>query len=528
MVPLTAIVLEIAVAALAIRTATRWSPHVDWVGLSGLVIAIGGVVFVLGNLYAALPLYSGSRIPVTRGTGFCFTLLGLGLIAAAGPTGWLLRPLLGRSVQARLLRVFLPYAVLIVVGSDSLTLVAARLLSPSSSALTSSVSVALATALAVGLCVLLSGHIGGRLERAEAELREANELLETRVQERTRALNEAKEQLQDQNQELQQTAFELARSAEQVRRAHEDLQAAHDDLKRTEAQLVQSEKLSSLGQIVAGVAHEVNNPLAYVSNNVAILDRDLSQLCALIRLYRKTEAVLEEQQRDRLIPIRALAEEMDLDYVLENLPSMVDRSRAGLKRIGQIIGNLRDFARLDEAEIKEADLNVGVRSTLGILRGTADERGIALIEDLKPLRPLTCNPAKINQVVLNLVSNAIEASQRGSKVTISTRPEEQGGADLTITDSGHGIDPAIRGRIFDPFFTTKPVGKGAGLGLAISHGIIQAHGGTIRVESDPGRGSRFTVHIPDRPPEDLERGLAGSSLASPALLTPKGLATENE
>ena len=476
MVPLAAVTLAITSMACLIQMVIRRRGSDDVVVLGGLVVAIAGAVMVLGNLYAALPLYHGSKIPMARGTGFSLLLAGLGLIAAAGPAGLLLRPVLGRSVKARLLRVFLPYGFLVVVLSDSLTLLAARLFSPSSSALTSAASVAFATTLAVGLCAFLAGHLGKRIERAESELREANELLETRVQDRTRDLEEAKAQLESKNLLLQQSADDLARIAESERRAHQDLQVAHEDLKRAEAHLVQSEKLASLGQVVAGVAHEVNNPLAYVSNNIAMLDRDVNHLGSLIRLYQQVDGLLAKHDCEQLAQIHALAEGFDLDYVLENLPSMINRSRGGLKRIQQIIGNLRDFARLDEAELQETDINLGIRSTMELFRGMAEGQGISLIEDLGPLPPVLCYPAKINQVVLNLVSNAIEASDRGSSVILTTRAEVHGGVSLVVTDSGRGIDPSIRRKIFDPFFTTKPVGKGTGLGLSISYGIVQAHG----------------------------------------------------
>jgi two-component system, NtrC family, sensor kinase len=526
--PFTALALLLASLTALVRIGIRRLLKVDWVGLGGLMVAVAGGVFVLGNFYATLPFYEDSIIPMAPGTGLGFSLLGLGLIATAGSKGSLIRPVLGQSVKARLLRSFLPYAVLIVIGSDSLTLLSAQFSSPSSSALTSAISVAAATAVAVAMCALIAGHLGSRLERAESELRTANELLETRVEDRTRDLEEARRELEVKNQELQQSADELACTAATVQRAHQQLQIAHEDLKRAETHLIQSEKLSSLGQLVAGVAHEVNNPLAYVSNNIAILERDVVQLRELICLYQHAEDSLEQDRAERLASIRLLAEQIDLDYVLEHLPSMVGRSREGLRRIQQIIGNLRDFARLDEAEIKEVDLNLGIMSTLEILRGMAREQDITLVDDLKPLPLITCYPAKINQVLLNLVCNAIEASDRGSSVTVSTQPKQEGGVDLIVEDLGHGIEPSIRGKIFDPFFTTKPIGKGKGLGLSISYGIVQAHGGTIQVQTELGRGSRFIVHLQDHPPLESRQESLGPSLTSSNSLTTSGLGGEND
>ena len=353
------------------------------------------------------------------------------------------------------------------------------------------------------------------LERAEAELRRANDLLETRVHERTRDLQLAKTALEQRNRQLQDSSDELARTAESVRVAHEELRAAHEELKRAEAQLIQSERLSSLGQVVAGVAHEINNPLAFVSNNVAVLQRDLGQLHELIRLYQTAEGTLEQHQHELMARIRDLGEQMDLAYVLEHVPALMTRSREGLRRIQQIVKDLRDFARLDEAELKDSDVNQSVGTTLSILGRQAADRGVMLVEDLEPVPVISCYPAKINQVVLNLVANAIDACQIGGTVTIGTRPGVGGGVVLTVADDGCGIDPSIRGRIFDPFFTTKPIGQGTGLGLAISYGMVSAHGGTIEVESEPGRGSRFTVRLPARPVAPV----AGRSREVPATTT---------
>jgi two-component system NtrC family sensor kinase len=472
----------------------------DSVGVSGLAVATSGAIFVLGYGYAAPLLYGGPRIPMALNTAVCFVLLGAGLIGAAGPGAAPLRAMVGTSIRARLLRAFLPFTVALVLASDWLTLSMAWLAPRSWMAIASLGSVAIAVVIAASLCAVFSGRIGGQLERAEDELRRANELLEIRVLDRTHELLDAKMLLEERHGQLQKSADELARSAATVRMAHEELKAAHEDLKRAEAQLVQSERLSSLGQVVAGVAHEINNPLAFVANNVAVLQRDVGQLHELIRLYQKAEGTLEQHQHELLARIRELGEQMDLSYVLEHVPALMTRSREGLRRIQQIVKDLRDFARLGEAELKEADLNQSVASTLSILQSQAAVRGVTLIEDLTPLPAIFCYPAKINQVLLSLVTNGVDACDPGGTVIVSTRPGDCGGVDLAVADNGHGIEPAVRGRIFDPFFTTKPIGQGTGLGLAISYGIVASHGGTIEVESEPRVGSRFIVRLPARPP----------------------------
>ncbi len=298
--------------------------------------------------------------------------------------------------------------------------------------------------------------------------------------------------------------YELNRRLEernaQLQRLADSERQAHQDLKRAETQLVQSEKLSALGQMVAGVAHEINNPLAFVSNNVAVLRRDVALIQGVLGDYRQAEGTIAQHQPELLRRIHEQVERLDLAFTLENLDGLMTRTIEGLRRIQQIVKNLRDFARLDESELKEVDLNVGIEATLAIIRGRADEQQVALEADLAPLPPVTCYPAKINQVVLNLLSNAIDACKPGDRVTVSTRPTP-GGVEVVVADTGSGIDPAIRDKIFDPFFTTKPQGRGTGLGLSISYGIVQGHGGRIDVESPAdGRGTRFVVHLPWQPP----------------------------
>jgi signal transduction histidine kinase len=250
--------------------------------------------------------------------------------------------------------------------------------------------------------------------------------------------------------------------------------------------------LARLGQLAAGVAHEINNPLAFVTNNTAVFERDVAALRRLLDLYRAAENMLAPQALEE---IRAFADEIDLPYTLRNLDDLLVRSREGLKRIQHIVQGLRDFARLDESELDEADLNSGVEATASVTRGLAEKRGVSLAVELAPLPRLACRPARLNQVVFNLIANAIDACAHGGKVLVRTAVTADA-LEIHVTDNGCGIDAAIRERIFDPFFTTKPLGRGVGLGLSISHGIVKDHGGTIEVQSQPGRGSHFTVRLP--------------------------------
>lgn len=314
----------------------------------------------------------------------------------------------------------------------------------------------------------------------------------------------AEEQLKQQNVVLQ----ELAESEHQ----------AHEALKNAQSRLVQTEKLASLGQLVAGVAHEINNPLAFVGNNVAVLERDLRDLIGLIELYRQGEEDMGRSRPDLLEQITELDDRIDLSYSLENLPRLIDRTREGIRRIERIVKELRLFARVDEGDWNEVDLNPGIESSINMVKGYARKRGVKIVMDLGALPTIRCRAARIHQVVVNLLTNAIDAcDEEGGEVTVHTETEPEAlGVRIDISDNGCGIDEAVRERIFDPFFTTKPIGQGTGLGLSISYGIVHEHDGRIEVQPAPIKGSCFTVHLPveprPKPPvESLGLGLFGDS-----------------
>jgi signal transduction histidine kinase len=295
------------------------------------------------------------------------------------------------------------------------------------------------------------------------------------------------------NKELIESQKQLNAKNQLLDEAMRSERKAHEILKETQSQLVQSEKMAGLGQLVAGIAHEINNPLAFVSNNMAVLERDLAFLKEILEMYKKAENAM--QSSDALKAIHELEERIDLPFTLENIDETVGRSREGLKRIQQIVADLRDFVRLDQSGLKEADLNAGIESTVNIIRSKAKEQQVQIELELQPLPQVSCYPAKINQVVMNLIANAIDASHAGQKVIVRSAPSNDG-VRFEVIDQGTGIAPAIRSKIFDPFFTTKPPGKGTGLGLSISYGIVRDHGGRIEVEPGENSGSRFIVHLP--------------------------------
>jgi two-component system NtrC family sensor kinase len=303
-----------------------------------------------------------------------------------------------------------------------------------------------------------------------------------------RGYQEANGRLVELNESLKNQNVVLAETARSEREAHEAR-------KRAESQLIQSEKLASLGLLVAGVAHEINNPLAFVIGNMAVLARDVRFVQESCDLYRRGDQVLSEHAPQLAAAIAAYDARIDLSHTVAALGSNLSRSAEGLDRIRQIVLDLRDFARLEEAPRKAVDVNHGVELTVRLVRGKAEKKGVELGVECTVLPPVTCHGAKINQVILNLLVNAIDACEPGGRVEVRTRSVDDGVV-IEVTDDGCGIDAGIRTKIFDPFFTTKPVGQGMGLGLAISHSIVQAHGGTIEFESSPGGGTRFRVRLP--------------------------------
>ncbi len=266
-------------------------------------------------------------------------------------------------------------------------------------------------------------------------------------------------------------------------------------LRMTQAALVQSEKLASLGQLAAGMAHEINNPVAYVTNNLAVLNRDVRSVIEVLRAYRRGTDVLAQEDPRLAAEVAELEAASDLAWIEENLPHLFAASLEGLGRVRNIVQNLREFARLDSAELDELDLNAALTSTLEILARDVEEKQLAVQTSFGQLPLVVCRPGKIHQVFHNLLLNAIQASQPGGTIELRTAIEREQ-AVVEVLDHGCGIAPEHKPRLFEPFFTTKAVGRGAGLGLAICYGIIRDHGGAIEVDSQLGRGSLFRVRLP--------------------------------
>ncbi|MFO0965852.1 MAG: PAS domain S-box protein [Gemmataceae bacterium] len=266
--------------------------------------------------------------------------------------------------------------------------------------------------------------------------------------------------------------------------------------------VIQNEKLASIGLLSAGVAHEINNPLAFVGNNLVVLQRDVQGLLALIDLFERCKERLKETDPPLHQAIAALEAEQDIAYTRDNLPRLLQRTRDGVDRVTRIVQSLRGLARTDAPKRHEVSLPDLIDNSLEILRGRFKRSGIEVRQDHDANPRLTCVSTQISQVILNLLVNAFQAleahGKEGGRIEVRTQREGEQML-LEVRDNGPGILPEHVRRLFDPFFTTKDVGEGTGLGLSICHNIVTAHGGSIEVESPPGQGACFRVYLPLKP-----------------------------
>ena len=301
-----------------------------------------------------------------------------------------------------------------------------------------------------------------------------------------------------------QTIEELSRGledkvrvrTEQLRTANEELQAAYRELQATQLQLVQREKMASVGQLVAGVAHELNNPIGFVYSNVSTLEDFVRRLRGMLEAYRAAPLAPEDQAR-----LQGQWEARKVDYALKYLDSMIQGIKEGAERARKIVRDLRVFARTQDDVWQPVDLHEEIESSLTLLNHLLKDR-VTVHRKFGELPEVECIRSQVDQVFLNLLANAAQAIPGPGAITIETRREGDA-AVVSIADTGPGIAPDALGRVFDPFFTTKPVGEGTGLGLSISYEIVTKHGGEIRAANAPDGGAVFTVRIPlarrDRP-----------------------------
>lgn len=294
---------------------------------------------------------------------------------------------------------------------------------------------------------------------------------------------------------LRSSERDLADKNRRLEEALASLGAAYARLQQTEAQLVHAEKMRSLGVLMAGIAHELNNPISFVAANIEALRRFTGCLHQVLDLYANAALPAAVQAH-----AAAMRRELRLDQVLADLPGVLDDCEEGARRATQIVSELRSFSRTDDGW-RAADLHRGIASTLRLLAPQLKEH-ISVHRDCGDLPEVECLPGQMNQVFMNLLANAAAAlGQRGGNIWITTRPWPDGPqpqVSIAIRDDGPGMTPELQARIFEPFFTTRDVGQGTGLGLSVSYGIVQRHRGTLHVESTPGAGATFTITLPVR------------------------------
>ncbi|MFH1494388.1 MAG: ATP-binding protein [Pseudomonadota bacterium] len=324
------------------------------------------------------------------------------------------------------------------------------------------------------------------LKLLEDNLRQANEQLELRVKSRTLELELSKQALEADIEARREIEARLQQKQEEQRNLIEELH-------NTQGQLLQSEKMASIGQLSAGVAHEINNPIGYVYSNLGSLEKYMQDLFSVLATFEAAESEFPSNS-ESLARIKAHKESLDLPFLKEDIPALMAESKEGITRVKKIVQDLKDFSHVDEAEWQWSDLHHGLDSTLNIVWNELKYKA-EVVKEYGDLPEVECIPSQLNQVFMNLLVNAGHAIE--SQGTITIRSGQEGDQVwVEIADTGKGIEAAHLKRIFEPFFTTKPVGKGTGLGLSLSYGIVTNHHGRIQVESTPGLGTSFRVWLP--------------------------------
>jgi len=306
--------------------------------------------------------------------------------------------------------------------------------------------------------------------------------------ERLRVLKENEQLIREQNTMLE----------EKVRIRTDELEQALRNLQNTQSQLVSQEKMASLGQLTAGIAHEINNPINFVSSNITPLKRDIADIMEVIEFYRETG--MNEFKEESKKKAKDLEEELELDYVLDEVDQLLKGMEEGAKRTVEIVKGLRLFSRVDEQDVKKVDIHDGINSTIILLNSSIPGK-IRIVRDFAELPMVECLAGKINQVFMNIINNAVHAlsdhidTVKDPKIEIRTKSLGDHVV-VEIEDNGPGMPDHVKQRIFEPFFTTKAVGKGTGLGLSIVYSIIENHKGTLEVNSEVGQGTTFIITLP--------------------------------
>lgn len=306
-----------------------------------------------------------------------------------------------------------------------------------------------------------------------------------------------------QSEQLQSEIAERKRGEEELLKNNEELEKTYTDLKSAHSQILQQEKMASIGQIAAGVAHEINNPVGYIMSNLGTLRKYLDRLSEFIKVQSETIDVFKKEREGEgpaltmsLQKTDAARKTLKVDYIMVDASNLLKESLAGSGRIKEIVQDLKSFSHVDNAEIKMHDINEGIRKTINVIWNELKYKA-KVVQEYGAIPLTRCNLGNLNQVFMNILLNAVQAIEKEGTITIRTWSDDMHIL-ISISDTGCGIPKEIMNKIFDPFFTTKDVGKGTGLGLSVSYDIIKKHDGEISIQSEVGKGTIFTIKIPVR------------------------------
>jgi len=341
--------------------------------------------------------------------------------------------------------------------------------------------------------------IFGFVRMRTAQLKQRQKELEEEIASATQKIRAQKEEVESQRDEIETQKEEIQTQRDEVVSTNEvleqqkhELEATLENLKLMQSQLIQSEKMASVGILTAGIAHELNNPINFVSSNVNPLLRDVNDVFAIIKKY--DEIVKSNKLEGSFSEVDELKVKMDFSFLIKEIINLLEGIEEGANRSSEIVKGMRSFSRLDEVKCQLYDIHEGIDSTLILLHNKIKNR-ITVRKDYGNLKELECYPSKLNQVLMNVLTNSIQAIDGKGEILIKTLSSDHE-IKIIIKDNGKGMSPEVKKHIFDPFFTTKDVGKGTGLGLSISYGIIEQHKGNIDVISEAGKGTEFIISLP--------------------------------
>ncbi len=337
----------------------------------------------------------------------------------------------------------------------------------------------------------------------QRRFKQRGRLLEVLVETRTVELSEASSRQRQANLALSESNAALLREVDEraaaeyaLHQRNTELVALTQMLEGTQSQLLQSERMASVGQLAAGVAHEINNPIGYVHSNLNSLARYVEDIMQLVATYEALDPLIAASDAQAAATVNEHKERIELEFIRTDLRGLLAESQQGIVRVEKIVKDLKEFSHVGESEWQIVDIHAGIESTLNVVAHDLKYKA-ELVRDYAKTPWIECLPFQLNQVFLNLLINAVHAIPDQGVITITTRSDDKE-LTVSVSDTGKGIPQNVINRIFDPFFTTKPVGQGTGLGLSVSYGIIQRHGGRIEVVSEVGWGTTFTVHLPLR------------------------------